>query len=235
MNAPQLIMPETPIAEKPFRLKGCRYHLLYSGHLSKEIYYNWFRHNLMPRRDAQLALFIANINVNGAQFTKVIFKFNVTIDWKSIDKLDFPIGTGKSRPEVRPIYKSNWSTEYMNMVKQDPHTYPPLNDVNIISARSPKRVKGVSVVPPTPVPISVEPMAVSVSVSPLTIDQNSINPSVSGIVTNGMFFTLFTGGIEPLSSATPIFSYVVVGITMLFFVIGITMLFALLMALLWFC
>jgi len=180
MNAPQLIMPETPIAEKPFRLKGCRYHLLYSGHLSKEIYYNWFRHNLMPRRDAQLALFIANINVNGAQFTKVIFKFNVTIDWKSIDKLDFPIGTGKSRPEVRPIYKSNWSTEYMNMVKQDPHTYPPLNDVNIISARSPKRVKGVSVVPPTPVPISVEPMAVSVSVSPLTIDQNSINPSVKG-------------------------------------------------------
>lgn len=47
----------------------------------------------------------------------------------------------------------------------------------------------------------------------LTLSASSINPSVSGTVTNGMFFTLFTGGIEPLSSATPIFSYVVVGIT----------------------
>lgn len=156
MNAPQLIIPENVMVEKPIRLKGCRYHLLYSGHLSKEIYYNWFRQNLMPRRDAQVALFIANITISGAQFTKVIFKFNVTIDWKSIEKLDFPIGTGKSRPEVRPIYKSSWSTEYMNMVKQDPNTYPPLNDVNIISARSPKRVKGVSIVP-TPI---VPPVAV---------------------------------------------------------------------------
>jgi hypothetical protein len=152
MNPPQMITTENAMVEKPFRLKGCRYHLLYSGHLSKEIYYNWFRQNLMPRRDALLTLFIANINVNGAQFTKVIFKFNVTIDWKSIDKLDFPIGGGKARPEIRPIYKSNWSAEYMNMMKQDPNAYPILNDINAISARSPKRIKGVSV---TPLPISM--------------------------------------------------------------------------------
>ncbi len=163
MNIPQLITPENVMTEKPLRLKGCRYHLLYSGYLSKEIYYNWFRQNLMPRRDAQLALFIANININGAQFTKVIFKFNVTIDWKSIDKLDFPIGTGKARPEVRPIYKSNWSAEYMNMVKQDPNTYPPLEDVNIVSARSPKRIKGVSVAPTPIVTVSIPKESVAES------------------------------------------------------------------------
>jgi len=175
MNVPQLITTENVMTEKPFRLKGCRYHLLYSGHLSKEFYYNWFRQNLMPRRDAQLTLFIANINVNGAQFTKVIFKFNVTIDWKSIEKLDFPIGTGKARPEVRPIYKSNWSTEYMNMVKQDPQTYPPLEDVNVISARSPKRIKGVSV---TPKPISTVPAGI---VIPLPLGESNTSSSVEPV------------------------------------------------------
>ena len=48
----------------------------------------------------------------------------------------------------------------------------------------------------------------------LTISATSVNPSVSGTVTPGMFLTLFTNGsISPISGAGPMFTYVVVGIT----------------------
>ena len=48
----------------------------------------------------------------------------------------------------------------------------------------------------------------------LTISATSINPSVSGTVTPGMFMTLFTnGGISPVQNSGPLFTYLVVGVT----------------------
>jgi hypothetical protein len=48
----------------------------------------------------------------------------------------------------------------------------------------------------------------------LTLSATSINPSVSGTVTPGMFLTLFsTDNIQPLSAATPMFTYLVVSVT----------------------
>lgn len=48
----------------------------------------------------------------------------------------------------------------------------------------------------------------------LTISGTSINPSVSGTVTPGMFMTLFTnGGISPIQNSGPLFTYLVVGVT----------------------
>ena len=48
----------------------------------------------------------------------------------------------------------------------------------------------------------------------LTLSATSINTSVSGTVTPGMFLTLFsTDNIQPLSAATPMFTYLVVSVT----------------------
>ena len=48
----------------------------------------------------------------------------------------------------------------------------------------------------------------------ITLSSTTVNPSVSGTVTPGMFLTLFTqNSISPLSGNSPIFTYVVVGIT----------------------
>jgi hypothetical protein len=48
----------------------------------------------------------------------------------------------------------------------------------------------------------------------LTISGTSINPSVSGTVTPGMFMTLFTNGnISPIQNSGPLFTYLVVGVT----------------------
>lgn len=48
----------------------------------------------------------------------------------------------------------------------------------------------------------------------LTISATSINPSVSGTVTPGMFMTLFTNGnISPVQNPGPLFTYLVVGVT----------------------
>ena len=48
----------------------------------------------------------------------------------------------------------------------------------------------------------------------LTISATSINPSVSGTVTPGMFMTLFTNGqISPVQNSGPLFTYLVVGVT----------------------
>ena len=48
----------------------------------------------------------------------------------------------------------------------------------------------------------------------LTISATSINSSVSGTVTPGMFMTLFTNGqISPVQNSGPLFTYLVVGVT----------------------
>ena len=48
----------------------------------------------------------------------------------------------------------------------------------------------------------------------LTLSATSINTSVSGTVTPGMFLTLFsTDNIQPLSASTPMFTYLVVSVT----------------------
>lgn len=48
----------------------------------------------------------------------------------------------------------------------------------------------------------------------LTLSATSINPSVSGTVTPGMFLTLFgTDSLQPLSAATPMFTYLVVSVS----------------------
>jgi len=48
----------------------------------------------------------------------------------------------------------------------------------------------------------------------LTLTYSSLDPTVSGTVTNGMFLFLFgTNNIQPFTGASPIFSYVVVGVT----------------------
>ena len=48
----------------------------------------------------------------------------------------------------------------------------------------------------------------------LTISGTSINPTVSGTVSPGMFLTLFSNGsISPLSGSGPMFTYLVVGVT----------------------
>ncbi len=48
----------------------------------------------------------------------------------------------------------------------------------------------------------------------LTLSATSINPSVSGTVTPGMFLTLFaTDTLQPLSAATPMFTYLVVSVS----------------------
>jgi hypothetical protein len=48
----------------------------------------------------------------------------------------------------------------------------------------------------------------------ITISGTSINPSVSGTVTPGMFMTLFTNGsISPIQNSGPLFTYLVVGVT----------------------
>ena len=48
----------------------------------------------------------------------------------------------------------------------------------------------------------------------LTISGTSVNPSVSGTVTPGMFMTLFSNGsIAPIQNAGPMFTYLVVGVT----------------------
>jgi hypothetical protein len=48
----------------------------------------------------------------------------------------------------------------------------------------------------------------------LTLKYSSLDPTVSGTVTNGMFLFLFgTNNIKPFTGASPLFSYVVVGVT----------------------
>ncbi len=48
----------------------------------------------------------------------------------------------------------------------------------------------------------------------ITISGTSIDPSVSGTVTPGMFMTLFTNGsISPIQNSGPLFTYLVVGVT----------------------
>jgi hypothetical protein len=48
----------------------------------------------------------------------------------------------------------------------------------------------------------------------ITLSATTINPSVSGTVTPGMFLTLFSSdNIQPLSAATPMFTYLVVSVT----------------------
>lgn len=48
----------------------------------------------------------------------------------------------------------------------------------------------------------------------ITISGTSINPSVSGTVTTGMFMTLFTNGdISPIQNSGPMFTYLVLGVT----------------------
>ena len=48
----------------------------------------------------------------------------------------------------------------------------------------------------------------------ITLSATSINPSVSGTVTPGMFLTLFsTDSLQPLSASTPMFTYLVVAVT----------------------
>lgn len=48
----------------------------------------------------------------------------------------------------------------------------------------------------------------------LTLSASSINPSVSGTVTPGMFMTLFTNGnISPVAGTSPLFTYLVIGVT----------------------
>ena len=48
----------------------------------------------------------------------------------------------------------------------------------------------------------------------ITLSATSINPSVSGTVTPGMFLTLFsTDNLQPLSASTPMFTYLVVAVT----------------------
>jgi hypothetical protein len=48
----------------------------------------------------------------------------------------------------------------------------------------------------------------------ITLSATSINPSVSGTVTPGMFLTLFsTDSLQPLSASTPMFTYLVVSVT----------------------
>ena len=48
----------------------------------------------------------------------------------------------------------------------------------------------------------------------LTLSASSINPTVSGTVTPGMFMTLFTNGnISPIAGTSPLFTYLIVGVT----------------------
>ena len=48
----------------------------------------------------------------------------------------------------------------------------------------------------------------------LTITSSSVNPSVSGTVTSGMFVTLFTqSSISPLSGSSPVYTYKVINVT----------------------
>jgi hypothetical protein len=48
----------------------------------------------------------------------------------------------------------------------------------------------------------------------ITISGTSINPSVSGTVTTGMFMTLFTNGdISPIQNSGPMFTYLILGVT----------------------
>jgi hypothetical protein len=47
----------------------------------------------------------------------------------------------------------------------------------------------------------------------ITLSSNTVNASVSGTVTPGMFLTLFTSSYSGLSGNSPMFTYVVVGIT----------------------
>jgi hypothetical protein len=48
----------------------------------------------------------------------------------------------------------------------------------------------------------------------LTISGTSVNPSVSGTVTPGMFMTLFSdGSISPIQNSGPMFTYLVIGVT----------------------
>ena len=52
-----------------------------------------------------------------------------------------------------------------------------------------------------------------VSGNTIVISANTVDVTVSGTVTPGMFMTLFTGGYSPMTANTPIFTYVVVGVT----------------------
>jgi hypothetical protein len=156
MNVPHTVS-ETP-KEKIFRLKGARYCFLYNGFIPKDAYYNWYRNTVITRR-MEFELFIGHITLNGAQFTRVLFRsISQTVDWKCKEKLFFKVGEMIYQPEIRPIYKTSWAGELTNLYQLDPTTYPPLtvpggvsvpggergSFTPIIQARSPKRIKGVS-------------------------------------------------------------------------------------------
>ncbi len=63
MNIPQIIYCPDPVPQpteiKPatpssaFRLKGCRYKLIYPGHIPKEVYYVWFKEKLIGRTNSR--------------------------------------------------------------------------------------------------------------------------------------------------------------------------------------
>lgn len=153
MNIPNTVS-ETP-KEKIFRLKGARYCFLYNGFIPKDAYYSWYKNTVITRR-MEFDLFIGHITLNGAQFTRVLFRsISQTIDWKCKEKLFFKVGEMIYQPEIRPIYKTSWAGELTNLFQLDPKTYPglPMHTSStpavpavtpILQARSPKRIKGVS-------------------------------------------------------------------------------------------
>jgi hypothetical protein len=145
----------------PFRMKGCRWGLLYDTHLPKEGFYSWFQKNIMTKKcDGKLKTFIGHIIIGSTKMTKVIFKTDCLVDWKDQAKFDFPVPDYEQnaesvsmkyiRPEIKCIYKTQWGPEYQNLVKSDPFTYPKLDPTS--SAKSPRPLYQL---PPEPVPVAV--------------------------------------------------------------------------------
>lgn len=148
----------------PFRMKGCRWSLLYDTHLPKEGFYSWFQKNIITKKcDGKLKTFIGHIIIGSTKMTKVIFKTDCLVDWKDQSKFDFPVpdyeqetegvGMKNIRPEIKCIYKTQWGPEYQNLTKSDPFTYPKLDPTS--SAKSPRPL---CQLPPQPVPVPKTPV-----------------------------------------------------------------------------
>lgn len=165
-------VPSTP-SSKQFRLKGCRWSLLYEGHLPKEDYYVWFAKNIITKKcDGKISVFIGHIILNCAKFTRVIFRTECIVDWKDQTKFDYPVKgdvfsmgiielrEGKVRPEIKSIYKTQWAPEYAQLQKLDPDLYPKVEGLVLgltpkSTADSRQTEAGMTVMTPLPTPKSI--------------------------------------------------------------------------------
>lgn len=162
-------IPKTPSSVASFRMKGCRWGLLYEGHLPKENFFTWFQKAIITRKcDGKLKTFIGHIMIGTTKMTRVIFKTDCIIDWKDPNKFDFPvpdygaisedtpeIRVKKIKPEIKCIYKTQWAPEYQLLVKADPDTYPKLDPTSSAKSPRPMGYRPAELSAPIPVPVPI--------------------------------------------------------------------------------